>query len=388
MFNNQQNYKDREYQVAFNYFAKIGPINLRRLESYFSNLSEAFWANSFDLTKAGINSKIISEFLVWRNSFCLEKALEDLSNEQINFVTWHDETYPQILKEIFVPPPILYFKGLLNGKGSSIEVNNLAVVGSRKHSTYAEKVISELLPPLIKNNITIVSGLALGVDSLAHQTALKNRGITLAVLGSGLSTNYIYPRSNFRLAQEIIESGGALISEFPPKTPPLKQNFPQRNRIISGLSQATLVIESKEKSGSLITANFALEQNREVAAIPGNIFSEFSAGPNNLISKGAKLIKSSEDILEIFQIEMSVKTPQEFKVKKNDIKNKHNYKGENTTETLIYQLLLEAQERAEKITADEIIKKSKLDTAIINSTLSILEIKGLVKNDETGYYLN
>lgn len=374
--------KNREYHVGFSYFNKIGPVNLQKLENYFSNLIEAFKGNYFDLTKAGLNPNLIGEFINWRQSFNLERALDELIKKQINFVTWHDQVYPAILKEISAPPPILYFKGNLRGE----KINRLAVVGSRKHSVYAEKVIAELLPAIIKEGIEIVSGLALGVDSLAHQITLNNQGVTIAILGSGLDSNYIYPHSNYRLAENIIKSGGGLISEFPPTTPPYKQNFPQRNRIIAGLSQATLVIEAKARSGSLITANYALEQNREVAAIPGSIFSEFSIGPNNLIAAGAKTITNSEDILEIFKI----KTPSNNSFPNNSqkIKKHQEYQAENKIEALVYGLLQEAEKRTEKITADEIIKKSKLDTATINSTLSILEIKGVAKNDESGYYLD
>jgi DNA processing protein len=216
---------------------------------------------------------------------------------------------------------------------------------------------------------------------LAHQETLNNKGITVAVLGTGIDAASVYPYSNRKLATEIIKSGGVLISEFPPKTPALPQNFPQRNRIISGLCQATLVIEAKEKSGSLITASYALDQNREILAIPGNIFSEFSGGTNNLIKAGAKTITKTEDILDVFKIE----TPKTLKNKQPKTRT---VKLENEIETKIYTAIKQAHDRSEKITTDEIIKITKLDTATTNSTLSILELRGIAKNDEIGYDIN
>jgi DNA processing protein len=377
MINNNK----RIYHLAFSHFQKIGPKNLQRLENYFPDLATAFHANYFDLANAGLSAKLRDEFLKWRPSFSLEKALHDLDKNHISFITWNDKSYPQILKEIYSPPPILYFKGLCHGENK----NRLAVVGSRKHSAYGEKIITELLPLVIKYEIEIISGLALGIDSLAHKITLKNKGLTTAVLGSGLDSNSIYPRENIFLAKKIIESGGTIISEFPPGTPPLKQNFPQRNRIIAGLSQATLVIESKSKSGALITAHRALEQNREVAAVPGNIFSIFSAGPNNLIASGAKSILNAEDILSLFKIEIS--NLQEINSSPLKNKNNLNYQAKNKAEKLIISLLLRAKDRGERIDTNEIIKNSKLDTALINSTLSILEMKKIILTDKFGYYL-
>ncbi len=290
-------YNKFEYHLGFSCFSKIGPKNLKKLEYYFPDIAEAFQAKKIDLLQAGLPIKLINEFIAWRPSFDLENTLNNLEKENIKFVTWHDKAYPNILREISAPPAILYFKGLLCEK----EKKRLAVIGSRKHSPYARQIIGRLLPKIINKNIEIVSGLALGVDSLAHQIAVNQGRSTLAVLGSGLETKYIYPATNRQLAKNIIESGGVLMSEFFPNTPPYKQNFPRRNRIISGLSQAVLVIEAQAQSGSLITANYALEQNREVLAVPGSIFSKFSIGTNQLIAMGAKTITNSEDILEIFE---------------------------------------------------------------------------------------
>jgi len=360
---------------------------MKKIEQYFSDLKLAFWASNSELEKAGLNQKISNEFINWRKNFSFSGTLQELDKEKIKFLTWHDINYPKLLLEIPAPPFILYYRGKLNNQKNK----RLAVVGSRLHSAYAEKIINELLPEVIKNEIEIISGLAKGVDALAHCAALNNCGITLAVLGSGLSAKNIYPPCNKILAENIIKNGGAIISEFPPNTPPLKQNFPQRNRIISGLASATLIIEAQAKSGALITANYSLEQNREVLVVPGNIFSTYSDGPNNLIKLGAKVITNSEDILEVFNIEPRT----DPKLAKHSGQKRFftpNFIPENDNEKIIYQILKSATERAEAISTDEIIKTTKkvsqLDTATINSTLSMLEIRGVAKNEGIGYSLN
>ncbi|MFA5000553.1 MAG: DNA-processing protein DprA [Patescibacteria group bacterium] len=450
---NQKNLQDcqgdqgRYAALAFNYFQKIGPINLSRLENYFPDLETAFKAGRSELERAGLSAKLAAEFSSWRTTFKIEKSLNELEKENIKFITWHDPAYPALLKEIAAPPPLLYYKGRLpdyqdsadsrsstNYQGAtdySVSVNypasaanhgprRLAVVGAREPSAYAEKIIEELLPPLIDFGIEIISGLALGVDSLAHRATLSAAGKTYAILGSGLDRATLYPPENIQLADEIISCGGAIISEFPPGTPPYRQNFPQRNRIISGLSLATLIIEAQEKSGALITAYRALEQNREVLAVPGNIFSSLSAGPNKLIQAGARAILSAEDILEIFNF--TEKPENKRKKRKNRLKNSTpdnntnsdaiynnaiannansinktllspaapkstappSFNPENANEKIVYELIKIAAQRGEKISADEIISASRLDTSLINSTLSIMELKGIIRNN--GHY--
>lgn len=382
------NYENRHYYLTFSHFQKIGPINIKRLEKFFPDMHQAFFANIMELERAGIRPSLANDFIIWRKTpaASIENMINILEKEGISFITWNDPNYPAPLKEISSPPPVLYYKGRLDNEIKT----HLAVVGSRKFSAYGEKAIAELLPRVIESGINIISGLALGIDALAHQKALELKGKTWAVLGSGLDRKSIYPAANRRLAQEIIDSGGTLISEFPPGTPPLKQNFPQRNRIIAGLAQATLVIEAKEKSGALITADYALEENREVLAIPGNIFSEFSAGPNRLIKSGAKTITSSGDILEAYGLDNRFDNKSNKKIKANtkNSLSQPSFSLNSETETLVYKLLKESSERAEKISADEIIRKTKLDTSVINSTLSILELRGIAKNSESGYDLN
>lgn len=379
-----QNLNDEQkYHLAFNYFNKFGPSKMRLIEAYFPDLKTAFYASWSELEKASLNPNLVTSFIHWRSSFNLETCLQELEMENIKILTWHDLEYPKALLEIHAPPPLLYYIGNINILSS--KNNFLAVVGSRDHSAYASKIVSELIPPLIENKIIIVSGLANGVDTLAHQETILNNGKTIAVLGCGLKADIIYPYNNRRLAEEIVNKNGLLISEFAPKIKPLSMNFPQRNRIIAGLSKATLVIESKTKSGSLITAYQALEQNREVLATPGNIFSEFSKGPNGLIKKGAKVILNSDDILEVYNLSShKINKGKKRKIRNN---NQTDLLLESEAEIIIYKLIKKATERSEKITADEIIKNTKLDTSTINSTLSILEIRNLLKNDFGNYDL-
>lgn len=373
-----KNYPDNWYYLAFNYFGKIGPSGMQKIEKIFGHPRKAFNLCAAELITTGIKQKTIDEFIIWRKTFNFEKTINTLNSENINFVTWHEANYPFLLHETSNPPYLLYYKG--NIKSSSIE-KRLAVVGSRNSSAYAEKVIESILPPIISAGIEIVSGLAIGVDSLAHKLTLKYSGKTIAVLGSGLGKNFLYPSCNLKLAEAIIASGGLIISEFPPTTPPLSQNFPQRNRIISGLCQAVLIIEAAERSGSLITARYALEQNRDVLSIPGNIYSDHSAGTNNLIKEGAKSITNSDDILEIFNI-------QRNSMSKKNKKISPCYYPKNDQEKKLISAINTLNEKGEQVNTDELIKLTKLDTATINSTLSILEINGVVSSDGFTFTLN
>lgn len=212
----------------------------------------------------------------------------------IRKITIKQLSYPRMLKEIYVPPPVIYIRGnqeILNKPA-------VAVVGTRKATSYGIKATKEIVNELVKANFIIVSGLALGIDTIVHQTALKN-GRTIAVLGSSVDDKNIYPRENVKLANQIIKNDGVVISEYEPPFEATRYSFPQRNRIISGLSKAVVVIEAPRKSGALITARLALEQNRDVFALPGSIYSENSFGTNSLIKQGAHPITSIEEVIEI-----------------------------------------------------------------------------------------
>ncbi|EKN63871.1 DNA-processing protein DprA [Schinkia azotoformans] len=225
------------------------------------------------------------------HSTSTDALLDQFHKEQVHLLTIFDNEYPACLSKIYDPPWVLYLKG----KKSLLKSNCISVVGTRNPSPYGIDVIKTIIPPLIKNNWTIVSGLALGIDAEAHKISIKEKGNTIAVLGSGV--HQIYPTSNQSLASEMAISQ-LLLSEFPPYRKAEKWHFPLRNRIISGISKGTVIIEAKERSGSLITAEQALEQGRDVFAVPGSIFEPRSHGTNRLIQQGAKLVLTAEDIIE------------------------------------------------------------------------------------------
>ncbi len=351
---------DLKYWVALNNFPKFGPVRIKRLKKHFPNMESAFKASANELNRAGIENKLTDEFLAARININPDQLLEQLNQEGINVITIENKNYPKLLSEIYDPPQLLYYKGQLETQDEFA----LAVVGTRKYTNYGKQVAEQIVKDLALNNLTIVSGLALGIDALSHLAALEVKGRTIAILGSGLDKQSIYPSANRYLADKIIASGGAVISEFPLGTPPLKHHFPQRNRIISGLSLGTLVIEAGEKSGALITASHALEQNREVFTVPGSIYSPASAGPNQLIKLGAKTVTSAADIIETLDLAQVTAY----------IDNKKIIPESAEEEKIISHLTHEPAH------INELVRLTKLDTGIINSTLTIMEMKGMIRN--------
>ncbi len=352
--------ENTKYLIALSHFLKFGPVKIKLLKKYFPNFKTAFTAPVNEIIQAGIEEKLALEFSSKRNLIAIEKITDQLYREKINIIYPEHEQYPKLLNEIYNKPEILYYRGNLNNLNNF----NIAVVGTRKYTNYGERATETIVKELVQNGLTIVSGLALGIDTIAHKTSLKENGHTIAVLGTGLNDRAIYPSANKNLALKIINNNGLLFSEFPLNTPPLKHHFPQRNRIVSGLSLGTLVVEAAEKSGALITSKYALEQNREVFAIPGNIYSSVSAGPNNLIKQGAKAITKALDIIETFDI---VDIPAKI----------HNQK--TIAETKEEKLII-AHLNHEPIHIDELIRKTALSTSNASSALIIMEIKGLARN--------
>lgn len=279
-------------------------------------------------------------------------------NEEIKTINIQDKNYPKLLKKIKDPPEVLYYRGEILA-----EENCFAIVGTRMSSPYGKQVALEIAGDLAEAGLTIVSGLAPGIDTFSHQATLERGKRTIAVLGTGVDEKSIYPQSNLRLAQKILETGGCLISEYPSGTRGTQFTFPQRNRIISGLSLGVLVVEAKEKSGALITAEWARKQKRLIFAIPGPIHSSNSKGPHKLIKQGAKLVENANDILSKLNLGCS-----NFKVEQEA-------RGKTPEENLILGVLKE-----ESLYIDKIIEETKLSAAEVASTLAVLEIKGKVRN--------
>jgi DNA processing protein len=277
--------------------------------------------------------------------------------KEIKKISIEDGNYPKRLKEIKDPPKILYCLGEIKS-----EEDCFAIVGARKCTNYGKEIASRIASDLAEAGLTIVSGFAPGIDTMAHRAAIERGKRTIAVLGTGIDEKSIYPKSNLKLIDKILENGGAIISEFEPGIHGTKYTFPQRNKIISGLSLGILVVEAKMQSGALITANYAKEQGRKVFAVPGSIFSQASKGCHFLIKNGAKLVESAEDIL------------MELGIRRLEV-GRREVKGKTPEENLILEVLKEGALDVEKI-----IEKTKLSPSKVASILSILEIEGKIKN--------
>jgi DNA processing protein len=355
---------DIKYWVGFSRIPRIGRVKLSRMENQFGSMEEAWRASPAELSRAGLDKSSVNAIVNWRPKISLEEELEKLERHGIKAFTYHDDGYPARLKEIYDYPPILYVKGSLLPQDEWC----LAVVGTRKATVYGRQAAEEIVADLARNKITIVSGLARGIDSIAHRSALEAGGRTIAVFGCGL--DIVYPGENTSLAKSIA-TNGALISEFPLGTEPRRENFPLRNRIMSGLSLGVLVVEAGDTSGAMITARLALEQNREVFAVPGSILSPSSRGTNNLIQEGAKLIRDYTDILE----ELNLRAVA------HQIELKEVIPASDTESLLLKQL------SAEPVHIDEVCRSSGLPIATVSSTLAMMELKGMVRQVGTMSYI-
>lgn len=347
---------DLKYWVGFTLVPGIGRVRLGQLKSHFGTVRRAWEANPSELRNSGLDPSSLKSIAAIRPGIDLDAEMEKMERFGVEAFTCEDPEYPARLKEIYDYPPVLYVRGQIVSQDEWC----LAIVGTRRATVYGKQVTAEFVTDLARSKITIVSGLARGIDTVAHHAALEAGGRTLAVLASGLDT--IYPGENAGLARRILENG-ALISEYPIGTRPRADNFPRRNRIMSGLSLGTLVVEAGESSGALITAQMALEQDREVFAVPGSILSPASRGTNKLIQEGAKLVIEYTDILEELNL-MAVERQIEMK------------ELLPATET---ESMLLGQVRAEPTHIDEICRSCGLPASTVSSTLAMMELKGMVK---------
>jgi DNA processing protein len=344
------------YWVGFNMVKGIGAVRFKALLDGFGTAEAAWNASPEALLEAGLSRKIIESFQRVHKGVSLEQIWERIQSLGVNVLTWDDEGYPRHLKEIDQPPPALYIRGSLLPEDEWA----VAIVGTRRVTSYGRQVAEEVATALAHSGVTIISGLARGVDSIAHQASVNAGGRTLAVLGNGV--DLIYPPENRRLASQIMEHG-ALISDYALGTPPDGLNFPPRNRIISGLSLAVIIVEAGMTSGALITASFAAEQGRDVFAVPGNINAPQSQGTNRLIRDGAQPLLNPQDVLEALNLTMVTEHRAVRVALPTD-----------PIESRLYKLLSQ-----EPMHVDEIRAQTNMPIETVSATLAMMELKGMVR---------
>ena len=345
-----------KYWVGFNIVPSIGPAKVRALLDYFGDLETAWHAGTGALRQAGMDRRAIENLNRLRGQIDLDAEMEKLDRHHVTVLTWEDDAYPSLLKQIYAPPPVLYVRGTLTVDDEWA----VGMVGTRRATSYGKQVARMLGEDLARSGVTVVSGLARGIDGIAHQAALDAGGRTIAVTACGLDS--VYPPEHRKLAHAIVENG-AMVSDYPLGTRPEARNFPPRNRIISGLSLGTVVVEAGHKSGALITAEFALEQGREVFAVPGNIVSRASVGCNRLIRDGARMVLSAQDILEELNLTM-IEHQAEAR----------SFLPADPTEAQLLNLVSD-----NPIHVDEICRQSNLPIHQVSSTLAMMELKGMVR---------
>ncbi len=353
------------YHLAFSHCFGIGPMKFGALIKAFGSAQDAYDAQEKDLQQV-LGNYTTYHFLKFRREFDADKKLEELSRKKISIVTREDKRFPPELLTIPDPPICLYVKGKIERFNFS-QNYCIAVVGTRKPTSYGQQIAQKFVSELTSSGFVIVSGMALGIDTIAHTSALEARGKTIAVLGCGV--DIVYPQSNLTLYRKIIENDGLVISEFPPGHFVLKGLFISRNRIISGLSRGVLVVEGAADSGALITARFAAEQGKEVFAPPGPLTSEMSQAPNLLLKEGARLVTSIDDILLELNLKMYPKRKEMIRPQLSEDEKK------------IFDLLTR-----ESIRVDDVVTSTKISLETVLSILSSLEIKGIVEKNSEGKY--
>jgi DNA processing protein len=347
---------DKRYWIGFNLIKGIGAVRMQALIQHFGDLELAWNAAPAELAQAGLSGKLTERVVQARGNIDLEKLWARIESQGIKVLTWEDDSYPPRLKEIDQPPPVLYIRG----EYLPDDLFAVAIVGTRRVTAYGRQITEELSSFLAANGITVISGLARGVDAIAHQTALKAGGRTIGVLGSGVDK--IYPPEHRALAEQMLERG-ALVSDYAPGTPPDASNFPPRNRIISGLSLAVVVVEAGETSGALITAEFAAEQGREIFAVPGSILAPQSKGTNKLIQNGALPLLSVNDLMQALDLTRVGEHKAARKIIPTD-----------ETEARLMNVLGD-----EPLHVDEIRNQTEMPIEKVSAALALMELKGMVR---------
>jgi len=359
------NSEAKKFWLGFSQVKGIGAVRTKLLIEYFGDLSIAWSASEIQLREAGLGIKTIQALNETRRNINLDLELARIIEAGISILTMDDPDYPKRLSLIEYPPPVLFIRGGIE----DCDDHAVAIVGTRHLTSYGRQVASELARFLANNHVTVISGLARGIDAVAHQSALEAGGRTIAVLGSGVDV--IYPPEHRNLAVRVIEKG-ALVSDYYPGTAPEGMNFPPRNRIISGLSMAVVIVEAGDRSGALITAEFAANQGREVFAIPGSIYALHSKGTNRLIRDGALPLLDFQDLLEALQINQI----DEYRYAKRVI-------PENDIELLLMDLL-----KDEPLHIDEIKAATNLSIEKISAALVLMELKHMVRRTGNLTYLS
>src|SRR5581483_3020283 len=349
--------EERKYWIAFSRITRIGSVRAALLEAHFGSMAEAWRAGPADLMTAGLDRGTVNSIVNARRDIDPDAELARLHKAGVKAYCWHDEAYPLRLREVDDRPPVLYVRGDLRPEDEWA----VAVVGTRRATPYGRQAAEHFATYLSRHRITIVSGLARGIDAVAHRAALVAGGRTIAVLACGL--DIVYPPEHVKLAQEVMQQG-CLVSDYPLGTQPRSEYFPRRNRILSALSLGVLVVEGDVDSGALITARLALEQNREVFAVPGSIYSPTYRGANKLIRDGeAKLVAAAEDILEELNLTMATHQMELREVLPAD-----------PTEARLLKVITN-----QPIHIDEVQRASGLPIAAVSGALAMLELKGAVK---------
>ena len=346
---------DEKYLVLLSSFVPFGATRTNLIVSYFGSSKRAWESKKHELIEIGVKRDMVDEFIKYRDSLDAKDFFKNLVDLDISYITINDLHYPQNLVDLDDAPLVLYYKGKL----SKNDINSIAIVGSRRITTYGKEVTRNLSIELARYGVAIISGLAFGVDAMVHKSALEVDGRCIGVLASGLDE--ITPRSNEWLGKKILKNKGLLVSEYPPNTTPLPYYFPHRNRIISGLSKAVIIIEGRIKSGTIHTAKAAADQGRQVFAVPGQITSPNSEAPHYLIQNGAVMVTSTKDILDELNLQLMVDKEKVSKVLPSD-----------EIEENILTIIAE-----EPIHLDKIVRISKMDVSTVSARLTIMVIKGL-----------